>query len=99
MSARFDSEMTYDEVISRVKNITTMLETTQKKAETLEKTIDSMQWTGDHSIHVKAILEMTIGFHKDILKYHKELELALEMFKSNYENLEYFPTYQSVKNS
>lgn len=78
-------------------HVKTMLDDTLSQAKALQANVDSMQWSGEHYNHIRALLEMVVAYHGTLLNSAVELNETLHQFGQTYKEFESMESYLGIK--
>ncbi|WP_088839273.1 hypothetical protein [Listeria sp. ILCC792] len=73
------------------------LENSYSVAKGLQADMESMRWSGDHYVHIKALMEMVVKYHGALLNSSTELNKAIHSFGENYKAFEELDNYKKLK--
>ncbi|WP_099224751.1 hypothetical protein [Listeria costaricensis] len=73
------------------------LDDTYVKAKALSANVDSMAWSGDHYEHIRALLQIVVAYHGDLLNCSVELNEAIYQFGQDYQEFEQMQSYLAIR--
>ncbi|MBC1412446.1 hypothetical protein IBB74_06735 [Listeria welshimeri] len=74
-----------------------ILDNTLTQAKTLSSNIDGMAWSGEHYEHIRALLNIVVAYHGDLLNSAMELNEVVDNFGQDYQAFEQMASYLAIR--
>ena len=94
---RVDFSNQSEPTVGALETVVEGLRSSYEKAVLLLEEIEGMKWSGEHRDHAKAMLEIIMQYHRDLLEASVEVEGAIKPFREYFERYSSLISYRAIE--
>jgi len=85
------------ETVASLESVISSLDSAYSKAQALNDEMASMEWSGQHYEHVKALLELILQYHNGLINVSIDIRKAVNDFEGYFNRYSDLESYISIE--